>query len=100
MASFLLPKWVRMQKGFPTDAGVTLESLSFGGQEAPSLAENPMVLSCGGVFLQRRELPTAIEKWRPIIHTRSREITARIFEMANKDPFHLFHDIISRGMLN
>lgn len=58
--------------------GTVLESLSF-EDRGESSNNRPTVLSCGGIYIPQRTIPTQIKKWRQIINLPNSELSAKIF---------------------
>lgn len=63
------------------NSGTILDELSFEVGGETSKAVEPVVLSCGGIYIPYREIPSDLKKWQQIVSLPSKEISARMFEM-------------------
>lgn len=60
------------------EEGTVVESLSFEGRGEPSNGQ-PMVLSCGGIYISERKIPSGLKNWQQIINLPGAELSAKIF---------------------
>ena len=58
---------------------MVLESLSFEAGGEASNGSQPTVLSCGGIYVPRREVPTTLRNRRQIVNLPGTELSAKIF---------------------
>lgn len=79
--------------------GMVLESLSFEGRGEPSNPGKPMVLSCGGIYLPRRVIPSRLKNWRQIINLPGSELSAKIFGF-NPDAASPLENLLRKDFLN
>lgn len=56
-----------------------MESLSFQGRGEPSNNTKATVLSCGGIYIPRSEIPKDFKNWHQIINLPGPELSAKIF---------------------
>lgn len=81
------------------DTGTFLKDLTLklGGDP---MSPEPVVLSCGGIFLPRGLPPPHMRGWRQIVNLPGEELTARIFALSPFDPKRQFELIIEMERLN
>lgn len=89
-----------MLKNNLLELGTSLTSLTLEGGEEAGNANEPAVLSCGGILLRRPETVPTLEHWRPTIHTHGRECPIKIFSIEPKSSESLFRDFLIRESLN
>ncbi len=79
--------------------GTVLESLSFkAGGEALNSSQ-PIVLSCGGIYMGERKIPTDFKSWQQIINLPGPELSAKIFGFS-RNPGNMMKDILLKEVLN
>ncbi len=64
--------------------GQVLEQLSFEVRGETS-DEQPQVLSCGGIFFPRRNVPLSLRTWKQIVIIPGKETSAKVFGISPPD---------------
>ena len=59
--------------------GTVLESLSFEAGGEASNNQRPTVLSCGGIHIPQRKIPSQLKNWKQIVNLPGTELSAKIF---------------------
>ncbi len=59
--------------------GQVLEELSFEAGGDASTNPEPIVLSCGGIYIPHRKLPMNFKNWKQIVNLPGMNLSAKIF---------------------
>lgn len=76
-----------------------LKELRFEARGDASRGSDPMVLSCGGIFLPHREIPPHLRNWQKMVNLPSSPLSARMIE-TSLDALNPLENFLRKESLN